>query len=126
VPIHSHHGAKGLKPERMREAAEQLVPAVMMDDRLADDGAKPRHAIGEPFGNMAAMKRQIGAAGASWHGDVRPEKVPQNIMRTHLSEKSTMCTNAKVHRGIFGQDKTVKALRPAMSRAATPSMVSLS
>jgi hypothetical protein len=47
-----------------------------MHDGLTDDGAKPRHAIGEPFGNMAAVKRQIGAAGASWHGDVRPENVP--------------------------------------------------
>jgi hypothetical protein len=48
----------------------------MMHDGLADDGAKPGHPIGEPFGNMAAVKRQIGAAGASWHGDVRPEKLP--------------------------------------------------
>ena len=35
VPVHAHDGAERLEPERMREAAQQLVAAVMVDDRLA-------------------------------------------------------------------------------------------
>ena len=46
----------------MREAAQQLVAAVMVDDRLADDRAEPRHAVGEPRRHPPAMQRQIGAS----------------------------------------------------------------
>jgi hypothetical protein len=39
----------------------------MMDDRLADHRAEPRHAIGQPFWDVAAMQRQIGASGFASH-----------------------------------------------------------
>ena len=51
----------------MREAAQQLVAAVMMDDRLADDGAEPRHAVRQPQRHPPAMQRQIGASCSSGH-----------------------------------------------------------
>ena len=72
VPVHPHHRAEGLKPERMREPAQQLVAAVMMDDRLAHDRAEPRHAGGQPLRHPPAMKRKIGAAAASCHGTLAP------------------------------------------------------
>ena len=36
MPIHPHHGAERLEPERMRQPPQQLVAAIVMDDRLAD------------------------------------------------------------------------------------------
>jgi DNA invertase Pin-like site-specific DNA recombinase len=62
MPIHAHDRAKRLKPERMSEAAQQLVAAIVKDDRLADDGAEPAHAAREPQGHPPAMQRQIGAS----------------------------------------------------------------
>ena len=35
VPVHAHDRAERLKPERVSKAAQQLVAAVMVDDRLA-------------------------------------------------------------------------------------------
>ena len=34
MPVHAHHGAERLEPERMGEPAQQLVAAVVVDDRL--------------------------------------------------------------------------------------------
>ena len=62
MPVHAHDRAERLEPERMGEAAQQLVAAVIVDDRLADDGAKPAHAAREPQGHPAAVQRQIGAS----------------------------------------------------------------
>ena len=35
MPVHPHHRAERLEPERVGEAAQQFVAAVMVDDRLA-------------------------------------------------------------------------------------------
>ena len=51
----------------MRQPAQEFVAAVMMDDRLGDDRAQFRHALAEPGGNPAIVKRQIGAARPSSH-----------------------------------------------------------
>src|SRR5882757_5255233 len=67
MPVHAHDGAEGLEPERMRQAAQKIVAAVMMDDRLRDHRAKTRHASPEPRRNPAIVQGQIGAAGASGH-----------------------------------------------------------
>src|ERR1019366_7039113 len=32
MPVHPHHGAEGLKPERMGETAQEFVAAVIMRD----------------------------------------------------------------------------------------------
>jgi hypothetical protein len=39
VPIYAHDGAKGLKPEGMRQPTQEFLAAVVMDDGLADDRA---------------------------------------------------------------------------------------
>jgi hypothetical protein len=40
----------------------------MVHDRLRDDGAEPRHPVGEPSGNASAVQRQISASGSLRHG----------------------------------------------------------
>ncbi len=67
VPVHAHDRAERLKPERMRKAAQQLVAAVRVDDRLGDDGSEPGHPVREPRGHPPAMQRQIGASCSSGH-----------------------------------------------------------
>src|SRR5690606_24932892 len=57
VPVHPHHGAERLEPERMREPSQQLVAAVVMDDRLDDHTSESGHASGEPGRNPAAVQR---------------------------------------------------------------------
>ncbi len=46
----------------MGEPSQELVAAVVMDDRLGHYGPEARHAIGEPFRHGAAMQRKIGAS----------------------------------------------------------------
>src|SRR5208283_728115 len=48
VPVHAHHRAKRLKPERMSKATQQLVATVVMNDRLADDHAEASHSLRKP------------------------------------------------------------------------------
>ena len=56
VPVHSHHSAKRLEPERVRETAQQFVTTVMMDNRFADHRPEPGHSIGEPLGNLSTVQ----------------------------------------------------------------------
>ena len=51
----------------MRQTAQELVAAVVVDDRLGDHRAEPRHALAEPGRHPAAMQGQIGAARPSSH-----------------------------------------------------------
>src|SRR5215472_11572605 len=67
MPVHAHHGAERLEPEWVRQAAQQFIAPVVVDDRLANYCAKPRHPIGQPFWDVATMQRQIGAAGFASH-----------------------------------------------------------
>src|SRR5436190_20363620 len=72
MPVHSHHRAERLKPERMRQPLQEFVAAVMMDDSLADNCAKQGHAFSQPRRNTPAVKRKIGAACSSCHdGSIR-------------------------------------------------------
>src|SRR5712671_1282973 len=67
MPVHSHHRAERLKPERMRQPLQEFIAAVMMDDSLADNGAKHGHALRQPWRNTPAVKGKIGAACSSCH-----------------------------------------------------------
>ena len=67
MPIHPHHRAERLKPEWVREPAQEFVASVVMHDRLADHRSKPRHAVGEPFRHVTVMQRQIRASRSSGH-----------------------------------------------------------
>ena len=62
MPVHPHDSAERLEPERMSEATQELVAAVMVDDRLRDDGAEPGHAVREPQRHPPAVQRQIRAS----------------------------------------------------------------
>jgi hypothetical protein len=68
VPVHPHHRAERLEPERMREAAQELIATVFEHDRLGDDRAQPRHALPQPRGHAATVERKVGAAGSAGHG----------------------------------------------------------
>jgi hypothetical protein len=63
----AHHGTEGLEPEGMREAAQELIAAVVVHDGLADDGAETRHALAQPCRHATAMEWEISAAGTSCH-----------------------------------------------------------
>jgi hypothetical protein len=67
MPVHSHYRAEGLESKGMSEPPKELVAAIFVDDRLADDSAEPRHPLTQPFGHVPAMKRKIGAAGTPRH-----------------------------------------------------------
>src|SRR5262245_13367476 len=69
MPVHAHDGAEGLEPEGMGQTAQELVAAIVMDDRLGDHGAEARHALRQPGRHLAVVKRQIGAARASCHAN---------------------------------------------------------
>ena len=45
----------------MRQAAEEFVAPVVVNDGFAEQRAEQRHPVGKPLRNMAAMERQIGA-----------------------------------------------------------------
>ena len=56
---------------------QQLVAAVVEDDRLGHDGAEPRHAVGEPLRHPAAVQRQIGVARPPRHSRKPRDNVPE-------------------------------------------------
>src|SRR5580700_2122967 len=62
MPIHSHHRAEGLKPEGMREPAQELRSPVFEHDGFDDDPAELRHAPGEPRGYVTGMQGETGTA----------------------------------------------------------------
>src|SRR3954463_4307962 len=66
-PVHAHHGAEGLEPERMGETAQQFVPSVFVHDSFADHGPEPGHALAQPFRHTPAVEGEIGAAGTMRH-----------------------------------------------------------
>ena len=78
MPVHAHDGAERLEPEGMRQTAQEFVASVMVDDRLRDDRAEPRHALAEPCRHPAVVKRQIGAARPSSHVASRKRIRSQN------------------------------------------------
>src|SRR3982074_3163556 len=67
MPIHAHHCAKGLEPEWVGKAAQQLVAAILMDNRFAHHRAEAGHAICQPPWHLSAMQRKIGASSSLCH-----------------------------------------------------------
>ena len=93
VPIHAHHGAEGLEPERMRQTAQQLVAAVVLDHRLADQRAEPGHPFAEPARHLAAVERQVGASGSSSQGrSLRRSPVTDMEGRVPAVKRSQVCS----------------------------------
>src|SRR5215207_9068174 len=63
MPVHAHHGAEGLKPERIAQARKQARASVVMDDGLRDGAPERNHAGREPRGHAAAVQREVGDTG---------------------------------------------------------------
>lgn len=64
VPIHPHHAAQSLKPERIAQACEELRWPIEQNNLFGDGSSKQRHALSQPWRNMPAMEREIGRARA--------------------------------------------------------------
>jgi hypothetical protein len=62
MPVHPHHRAEGLKPEWMREPAQELRSPVFEHDGFDDDPPEFRHAPGEPRGYVTGVEGEIGTA----------------------------------------------------------------
>ena len=56
-----------MRPEWVGEAAQQLVAAIMMDNRFAHHRAEAGHAICQPTWHLPAMQRKIGASSSLCH-----------------------------------------------------------
>ena len=63
VPVHPHHRAERLEPERVRQPAQHLGAPVLVRDRLDDHAAEARHARREPGGHAPAVQGQVGGSG---------------------------------------------------------------
>src|SRR3954470_17882753 len=83
MPIHAHYGTERLEPEGMGEAAQQLVAAIMMDDRLADQRAEMGHRVSKPLRDAAAVQRKVGRSGFIGHQLNCPGRIPRQS-RTKL------------------------------------------
>src|ERR1700758_2235816 len=66
-PIHAHHGAERLEPERVSETAQQFVTAIMIDNRFADHRPEAGHPVGEPPRNLSSVQRQVGGSSPLGH-----------------------------------------------------------
>ena len=51
----------------MSKPAQQLVAAIVKDNRLTDDRAESGHAVGKPQRDAPAVQRQIGASCFAGH-----------------------------------------------------------
>src|SRR5262249_3768726 len=85
MPIHSHHGAKRLEPEGMRQPSQEFIAAIVVDDCLADHGAERGHPRRKPWRHMSAMQRKLSTAGALAHG-------VRMIRRLHFTDWPTQTT----------------------------------
>ena len=49
VPVHAHHAAERLEPERVRQPPQHFVTPVVQHQRLDEDAPEPRHARRQRF-----------------------------------------------------------------------------
>src|SRR5262245_547675 len=64
VPVHSHHGAERLEPERVAETREESRSAVIPNDGFGDRRAEFGHPFGEPLRDVAAVQGKVCESGA--------------------------------------------------------------
>src|ERR1700730_15189169 len=67
MPVHAHHGPQRLEPEGVGETPQELIAAVMMDNRFADTRPEARHSVGEPLGYLSSVQRQVGGSSPLGH-----------------------------------------------------------
>src|SRR6185437_5795334 len=58
---------KRLEPKWVRQPLQEFVAAVVVHNRLGDDGAKRRHALAKPGRHPAAVKWKISATRPFYH-----------------------------------------------------------
>ena len=98
MPVHSHHGSEGLKPERIAQARQQLRRSVMVNHGLGDRRAERSHAGREPRRHTPTVQRKISGAGPFHASIVAPtisgnQIAPQpgdgrdQLARDHCREK---------------------------------------
>jgi hypothetical protein len=56
MPVHAHDRSERLEPKRMRQPLQEFVAAVVMDDRLSDDGTERRHSRRQPRRHTSAVQ----------------------------------------------------------------------
>ncbi len=64
MPIHPQDAAKGLEPEGITQAREELGRSEVVENTFSDGGTECPHALGKPRGYTSSMERKIGDAGA--------------------------------------------------------------
>jgi hypothetical protein len=64
MPVHPHHAAERLKPERIAHSCEKSGSTVVQKNAFDDGGAEHRHAVREPGGDVPAVERRIGETGS--------------------------------------------------------------
>ena len=62
MPVHAHHRAEGLEPERIAQPREQRGAAVVMEHALGDRRAERHHPRRQPRRHASAVQRKIGDA----------------------------------------------------------------
>src|SRR5438045_2473452 len=67
MPVHAHDGAEGLEPEGMGQPPQELVAAIVVHDRLANNRAERGHTHGQPWRYASAMKGKISATCSLCH-----------------------------------------------------------
>jgi hypothetical protein len=64
MPVHAHDAAEGLKPEGIAQPGQKGVMPVMQKNAFNDGSSQPRHTLGQPGRDVAAMKGRIGKSGS--------------------------------------------------------------
>jgi hypothetical protein len=67
MPVHAHHRAERLKPERVGETPQQFVTTVVMNDRFTDNRPEAAHTIGKPPRDLSTVQRQVGGSSSLNH-----------------------------------------------------------
>jgi len=70
VPIHSHNGAEGLKPERVNQPSQKLLMPIIDRNGRRDHSTQARHALDKPGWIPVATQRLVAAVRTTKHQDV--------------------------------------------------------
>jgi hypothetical protein len=63
VPVHPHHAAERLEPERIGQSPQDLVASVLEHHRLDQHAPELGHARSQPHGHAPAVQGEICGAG---------------------------------------------------------------
>jgi hypothetical protein len=75
VPVHAHHGAERLEPERVRQPREPCVAPVVQHDGLGDHATQHGHPLRQPRRDRAPVQRKIRGSRSCTHTPVQYHRV---------------------------------------------------